>query len=174
VLQFQCHALSKYASNVREAFSSSEEPFYNSNPCPPGKTMNSTTGVCEGFEDLQNAISNGMNMSGGMNSGAPDVANISGNPNVDSMEGPANFGSVGAPAGCYPRDQVTPGELLPKDQNSVWAEQNPMGPGSGRHRIHRGGNYRCGEESLKISKRFRDIPEYASDGIGFRLARTII
>ena len=47
-----------------------------------------------------------------------------------SMEGPANFGSASAPAGCYPRDQLTPSELLPKDQNSVWAEQNPMGPGS--------------------------------------------
>jgi hypothetical protein len=47
-----------------------------------------------------------------------------------SMEGPANFGSSSAPAGCYPRDQLTPSELLPKDQNSVWAEQNPMGPGS--------------------------------------------
>jgi len=47
-----------------------------------------------------------------------------------SMEGPANFGSSGAPAGCYPRDQLTPSDLLPKDQNSVWAEQNPMGPGS--------------------------------------------
>jgi len=47
-----------------------------------------------------------------------------------SMEGPANFGTTGAPAGCYPRDQLTPSDLLPKDQNSVWAEQNPMGPGS--------------------------------------------
>ncbi len=44
--------------------------------------------------------------------------------------GPADFGSSGSPAGCYPRDQLTPGELLPKDQNSVWAQQNPMGTGS--------------------------------------------
>jgi hypothetical protein len=107
----------------------------------------------EPYEDMQDAVSNGMNTSGGMNSGAPDVANEYGNPNtvggdkknsnplvaepsmenfsdLASMEGPANFGSTGAPAGCYPRDQLTPGDLLPKDQNSVWAEQNPMGPGS--------------------------------------------
>jgi len=45
-------------------------------------------------------------------------------------EGPAAFGSAEAPAGCYPRDQLTPAELLPKDMNSIWAEQNPMGPGS--------------------------------------------
>ena len=50
--------------------------------------------------------------------------------NVGGYEGPAQFSSAQPPAGCYPRDQLTPSELLPKDQNSVWAEQNPMGPGS--------------------------------------------
>jgi len=49
---------------------------------------------------------------------------------LSSFEGPANFGAAEAPAGCYPRDQLTPAELLPKDMNSIWAEQNPMGPGS--------------------------------------------
>jgi hypothetical protein len=57
------------------------------------------------------------------------------NPNIaggDIMayEGPAQFGNAEAPAGCYPRDQLTPAELLPKDTNSVWAQQNPMGTGS--------------------------------------------
>ena len=47
-----------------------------------------------------------------------------------SFEGPANFSSVEAPAGCYPRDQLTPSELLPLDQSSIYAQQNPMGPGS--------------------------------------------
>lgn len=49
---------------------------------------------------------------------------------LSAYEGPANFSGAEAPAGCYPRDQLTPSELLPKDMNSVWAEQNPMGPGS--------------------------------------------
>jgi len=109
----------------------------------------------EGYEDMQDAISNGDNTSGGMNAPATDVMSIYENPNsaggdkrnsnplvaqpsmeeenfsdLASMEGPANFGTTGAPAGCYPRDQLTPSDLLPKDQNSVWAEQNPMGPGS--------------------------------------------
>jgi hypothetical protein len=57
------------------------------------------------------------------------------NPNIaggDVMgyDGPAQFGNAEAPAGCYPRDQLTPAELLPKDSNSVWAQQNPMGTGS--------------------------------------------
>ena len=47
-----------------------------------------------------------------------------------AYEGEAEFGSAEAPAGCYPRDQLTPSELLPGDMNSIWAEQNPMGPGS--------------------------------------------
>lgn len=45
-------------------------------------------------------------------------------------EGPAQFGNAEPPAGCYPRDQLTPSELLPKDPNSIWAQQNPMGTGS--------------------------------------------
>lgn len=49
---------------------------------------------------------------------------------LEAFEGPASFGSAESPAGCYPRDQLTPSELLPKDMSSVWAEQNPMGPGS--------------------------------------------
>jgi hypothetical protein len=50
--------------------------------------------------------------------------------NLGDMEGPASFGNSETPEGCYPRDQLTPGELLPKDQNSVWSQQNPMGTGS--------------------------------------------
>ena len=44
--------------------------------------------------------------------------------------GPADFGDASAPAGCYPRDQLSASELLPRDANSVWAQQNPLGPGS--------------------------------------------
>ena len=50
--------------------------------------------------------------------------------NMEDVTGPAAFEESTGPAGCYPRDQLTPGELLPKDPNSVWAQQNPMGTGS--------------------------------------------
>lgn len=59
----------------------------------------------------------------------PNVAK-EGFSNMGGYEGPASFGNAEAPEGCYPRDQLTPGELLPKDQNSVWSQQNPMGTGS--------------------------------------------
>ena len=58
------------------------------------------------------------------------TAGAEGFANVNDFEGPAQFGNAEAPAGCYPRDQLTPSELLPKDPNSVWAQQNPMGTGS--------------------------------------------
>ena len=50
--------------------------------------------------------------------------------NLEDITGPAEFGSTPTANGCYPRDQLTPGELLPKDGNSTWAQQNPMGTGS--------------------------------------------
>jgi hypothetical protein len=55
---------------------------------------------------------------------------VQGFADLSTMEGPASFGDAQAPAGCYPRDQLTPSELLPRDPNSVWAQQNPMGTGS--------------------------------------------
>ena len=75
-------------------------------------------------------------------SGNTNLAAVMGNPNMAATptaegfanmggyEGPATFGNAETPEGCYPRDQLTPGELLPKDQNSVWSQQNPMGSGS--------------------------------------------
>jgi len=62
--------------------------------------------------------------------GNPNVAKAEGFADLAGMEGPASFGNAEQPEGCYPRDQLTPGELLPKDQNSVWSQQNPMGTGS--------------------------------------------
>ena len=68
---------------------------------------------------------------GGMVQRAQELSNpnVAGG-NLTEMSGPASFGNAEQPEGCYPRDQLTPGELLPKDQNSVWAQQNPMGTGS--------------------------------------------
>lgn len=33
------------------------------------------------------------------------------------------------PKDCYPKDQLTPKELLPQDSNSKWAQANPAGQG---------------------------------------------
>jgi hypothetical protein len=96
----------------------------------------------EGFESGASTLSANanytqpvMDVSGGVQQAAemgnPNVATPVTKEGFESLgEGPAQFGNAEAPAGCYPRDQLTPSELLPKDPNSVWAQQNPMGTGS--------------------------------------------
>ena len=96
----------------------------------------------EGFESGASTLSANANFTQQVKdvSGAVQQAAEMMNPNVatpvtkegfESLgEGPAQFGNAEPPAGCYPRDQLTPSELLPKDPNSVWAQQNPMGTGS--------------------------------------------
>ena len=59
-----------------------------------------------------------------------DASGGEGFDDLEDVTGPAGFDGSASPSGCYPRDQLTPGELLPKDPNSVWAQQNPMGTGS--------------------------------------------
>ena len=91
-----------------------------------------------GMGDLSAALQGGksgfVDISGNMNNGFANM-DASGNmqqgfANMGDVTGPSEFDSAQGPAGCYPRDQLTPSELLPKDPNSVWAQQNPMGQGS--------------------------------------------
>lgn len=88
----------------------------------------------EGFKDATLSAASNYSASAGQNAvnGRVRELEVKGNPDVvpNAPSGPADFGNAEAPSGCYPRDQLTPSELLPKDVNSVWAEQNPMGTGS--------------------------------------------
>ena len=87
----------------------------------------------EGFQATLSAASNYSAPAGGnAGNGAVNeqLVKMSSEAVPTPSTGPADFGSAEAPAGCYPRDQLTPSELLPKDANSVWAQQNPMGTGS--------------------------------------------
>lgn len=87
----------------------------------------------DGFTSTMSAASNYSSPAGGVSTGGPQRESAVKNaPEVMPVpsSGPADFGSAESPAGCYPRDQLTPSELLPKDSNSTWAQQNPMGTGS--------------------------------------------
>jgi hypothetical protein len=88
----------------------------------------------EGFRDSTLSAAANYSGSAGQNAinGRVREKEVKGNPDIvpNAASGPADFGNADAPSGCYPRDQLTPSELLPKDVNSVWAEQNPMGNGS--------------------------------------------
>ena len=92
----------------------------------------------DGFTGTLSAASNGNQPSDfPEGSGQAVRGAVMNNPNVavppgqlGGYEGPASFGNAETPEGCYPRDQLMPSELLPKDQNSVGSQQNPMGSGS--------------------------------------------
>lgn len=65
-------------------------------------------------------------------SGSTAVAGFTGSTNegfADLAPAPMPFPSAGAPANCYPKNQLTPEELLPSDPNSKWAQVNPSGSG---------------------------------------------
>jgi hypothetical protein len=87
----------------------------------------------DGFQSTLSAASNYSSAAGGQAvGGAQREHAVKNAPEVMPVpsSGPSDFGSAEAPSGCYPRDQLTPSELLPKDPNSTWAQQNPMGTGS--------------------------------------------
>ena len=107
----------------------------NSKANTASMNANGATQMKESMNNPNAALTNNQNAA--MNI-AGNVANATNNGagategfgDLSDYEGPAGFGNAEQPAGCYPRDQLTPGELLPKDPNSVWAQQNPMGTGS--------------------------------------------
>ena len=94
-------------------------------PSPPPASSQSTSSIT----DTKQKGQAGQAASG---AGGGNFQDYSGEGFADltAYQGPAGMASAEAPAGCYPRDQLTPSELLPKDMASIWAEQNPMGPGS--------------------------------------------
>ena len=59
---------------------------------------------------------------------------------MPSMEGHSSGGMTGAGAqpsiesmrnqNCFPKEQLTPAELLPQDNSSAWAQVNPSGTGT--------------------------------------------
>jgi hypothetical protein len=95
-----------------------------------GKKDTTSTGQQMQSMDVDGAMQKMAEMSNPNVAGTGSASGSSASGFADYESGPADFGNATAPAGCYPRDQLTATELLPKDANSVWAQQNPLGPGS--------------------------------------------
>jgi hypothetical protein len=93
--------------------------------------MSYLRGNGEGFQSTMSAAAN-YAAAAGQNAvpGATRAKQVHDAPEVAPAMEVAAGSPISGSAGCYPRDQLTPSELLPKDQNSVWAQQNPMGTGS--------------------------------------------
>jgi len=114
---------------TRQGFEDMSAP----NTVPPGGASGQTTSTGEKKNpmDVAGAMQAVMNMTKTAATGSEGYEDMQGSASEEGYEsGPANFGSAAAPAGCYPRDQLQASELLPRDANSVWAQQNPLGPGS--------------------------------------------
>jgi hypothetical protein len=59
---------------------------------------------------------------------------------MDLSPSPMPFPDAEKPANCYPKNQLSPQELLPNDPNSKWAQVNPMAAGdiSGKNFLNAG------------------------------------
>ena len=111
--------------------------FVGGDAPPPGASQNyredSTKDIPGKVQEAITQLTNAYSQGGDKKSGpAPSKgpAHSEEFADIGDVTGPAAFDNAEGPAGCYPRDQLTPSELLPKDPNSVWAQQNPMGTGS--------------------------------------------
>ena len=74
-------------------------------------------------QDRKKAYSNGSSPSG------PQPAQESGNEVYSSVGGSTQASSMGLPASCNKGNNQNPADLLPKDNNSQWAQLNPAGKG---------------------------------------------
>ena len=74
-------------------------------------------------QDRKKAYSNSSSPSG------PQPAQESGNEVYSSVGGSAQPAGMGLPSSCNNSSSQNPGDLLPKDTNSQWAQLNPAGKG---------------------------------------------
>ena len=72
-----------------------------------------------------------------------------------SFEGGADPNTSGLPGapGCYPKQQIQPAELLPKDAASAWAKSNPQGQGDLNTKNFLQAGYHIGIDSIGQSKK---------------------
>lgn len=87
----------------------------------------------EGFQNMKDELSENFNENH-PEEGDDDMVDEEGEPDVAEEADPLaeNFESGSGnqhPKDCFPKDQLTPGELLPGDSNSKWAESVPAGQG---------------------------------------------
>ena len=119
-------------AGLNEQGGADRERAANANPNSAGGDATQSSGASGSGAGVANPMGF-MNFAAGFankDASGSDASGSEGFANMEDVTGPAQFDSAQGPAGCYPRDQLTPSELLPRDQNSTWAQQNPMGTGS--------------------------------------------
>jgi hypothetical protein len=136
------------------------------NGMEPNMFANTGASNVQHINENEHVISNnGANGNYASNNGVVGV-----NAGVETTEGfenlapsPMPFAGAEKPANCYPKNQLTPQELLPNDPNSKWAQVNPMGAGdiAGKNFLNSGaliGVDTVGQSNRNASWDIRSLP----------------
>lgn len=59
----------------------------------------------------------------------PRPSDSQGDEQYKMIDSPDSMRNNQFPNDCYPKDQLSPSDLLPSDSNSTWAQVNPIGQG---------------------------------------------
>jgi hypothetical protein len=118
-----------------KSYAPSEEGYEDVMTAPPGGSLASGAKdgakTMSGEEQKKAVLENPHVAKSGSEGFAGYAAQTRGNTvsegfeDVPGYDNGADFAPI-ANAGCMQKEQLTPSELLPKDMNSVWAEQAPM------------------------------------------------
>ena len=102
-----------------------------------GKNLNETERFAEQQPSDETNENENNDLSAQPYSTESDSAPVLGDSQQNSVE-PENVESRSGD--CFPKDQLSPGELLPQDNSSLWAQVNPDGQGqlSGRNFLQAG------------------------------------
>lgn len=124
VLLYYC--MSGKSSTVSEEYVNHDENEYET-------YANADTHDDDGLNNMSESVSifESQQNTNNVTKASEDVE-ISQNSNETAQTMGTNDGSTNAslPKDCFPKDQLTPAELLPGDANSTWAQVNPAGQGS--------------------------------------------
>ncbi len=71
----------------------------------------------------------------------------------DTSINPTGDAGNQVPNNCFPRQALTPSELLPKDTDSVWAQVNPQGQGDLAGKNFLSAGYNLGVQTVGTSRR---------------------
>ena len=88
-----------------------------------GNKMNTAGSIDRANQHVANAPTPSASATGQTAEGFADFAS------VGSEMGPVPMAAAHKPQGCYPREHLSPLDLLPNDPNSQWAQVNPQGLG---------------------------------------------
>lgn len=148
-----------------------ENEVITTNAAPSMNGMNAGTFQNAGAADALSVMNSGNVSATNMLNSAPANSNndemSNGAQVTEGFENlnpsPMPFAGAEKPANCYPKNQLSPSELLPNDPNSKWAQVNPMGSGdiAGKNFLNAGaliGVDTVGQSNRNASWDLRSIP----------------